>query len=143
MIKKLLVQLNYNADRRICQGGISKKVGIMLLLRSCAGGISKDGKPACRGAGDFHLAAELEGAEPDTAAGPEDEAESRERRQELLSAIDALENTDREILLRKYFMSQNSKDIARIMHMTVSAVDTRAHRAVKKLRSILGGDKYE
>ena len=55
----------------------------------------------------------------------------RERRQELLSAIDALENTDREILLRKYFMSQNSKDIARIMHMTVSAVDTRAHRAVK------------
>ena len=86
---------------------------------------------------------ELEGAEPDTAAGPEDEAESRERRQELLRAIDALENTDREILLRKYFMSQNSKDIARIMHMTVSAVDTRAHRAVKKLRSILGGDKYE
>ena len=48
------MQLNYNADRRICQGGISKKVGLMLLLRSCAGGISKDGKPACRGAGDFH-----------------------------------------------------------------------------------------
>ena len=69
--------------------------------------------------------------------------QAKERRQELLGAIDALENTDREILLRKYFMSQNSKDIARIMHMTVSAVDTRAHRALKKLRSILGGDKYE
>ena len=40
--------------------------------------------------------------------------------------------------LRKYFFRQPSAAVAKEMGMTVSAVDTRTHRALKKLRAILG-----
>ena len=53
--------------------------------------------------------------------------------------IYAMGQPDREILVRKYYLGQSSKQIAADMHMTVSNVDTRAHRAIRKLRTKFGG----
>lgn len=61
-------------------------------------------------------------------------------RAQLLEAVRALEQPDREILLRKYYLGEPSKDIAARLGMTVSAVDTRSHRAVERLRKRLGGE---
>jgi len=46
---------------------------------------------------------------------------------------------DHEILIRKFYLLQPSKVIAEKMGMSVSAVDTRTHRAIAKLRDMLGG----
>ena len=64
------------------------------------------------------------------------EAEDRAR---LVEAIRALGRPDSELMIRKYYLGQPSKEIAKQMNMSVSNVDTRTHRAIKKLQSSLGG----
>lgn len=61
-------------------------------------------------------------------------------RLELMKQIKNLGQPDCEILVRKFYLSQSSKEIADKLQMTVSNVDTRTHRAIKKLREIFGGD---
>ncbi len=63
-----------------------------------------------------------------------------ETRRELLSAVNALGEPDREIVIRKFYLLQPSKEIADIMGLTVSNVDTRTHRAIEKLRKRLKGE---
>ena len=65
--------------------------------------------------------------------------EEKQTRAELLAAIEALGEPDREILVRKYYIAQPSAEIAKKLGMSVSNVDTRAHRAVAKLRKKIGG----
>lgn len=65
--------------------------------------------------------------------------ETKEERQALIDAVDSLPKPDREIIVRKFFLSQSSKEIAKKLNMTVANVDTRTHRAIKKLKTILGG----
>lgn len=65
---------------------------------------------------------------------------AKEFRQKLLQEIKALGEPDTTILLRKYYRSETSREIAAGLNMTVSSVDTRAHRAIQKLRSLFGGD---
>ncbi|MBQ7364550.1 MAG: sigma-70 family RNA polymerase sigma factor [Clostridia bacterium] len=60
-------------------------------------------------------------------------------REDLLQAIRSMESPDREILLRKYYLGESSKAIAKALKMTPSAVDTRAHRAIQKLKKQFGG----
>lgn len=64
-------------------------------------------------------------------------------RRELIEEIRRLGEPDCELILRKYYLSQSSKEIADKLNMTVSAVDTRTHRAIKKLREKFGGAAYE
>ncbi|MDD5900844.1 MAG: sigma-70 family RNA polymerase sigma factor [Lachnospiraceae bacterium] len=70
----------------------------------------------------------------------EDTLITKEFRKNLLREIKALGEPDSIILLRKYFLSESSKEIANRLNMTVSSVDTRTHRAIQKLRSIMGGE---
>ena len=72
---------------------------------------------------------------------PEEEVLRREERNALLSAIYELNETDRAIILRKYFFYQPTKQIARDLHMRPGAVDTRASRALDKLKEMMGGEK--
>lgn len=65
--------------------------------------------------------------------------EDKEQRQLLLRAVLALGQPDREILVRKYYLGQSSRQIAQSLNLSVSNVDTRTHRAVEKLRQQLGG----
>jgi len=71
----------------------------------------------------------------------EEELVTAETRRALVEAIAALPHPDREIIVGKFLLGEPSKSIAARLHMTVSAVDTRTHRALKKLRERLE-DKY-
>lgn len=67
----------------------------------------------------------------------------QEDRRALLQALKSLGEPDNEIIIRKYFWEESSKEIAARLGMTVSAVDIRSFRAVRKLRKILGGNGDE
>ncbi len=66
--------------------------------------------------------------------------EDQETRLSLMQAIRNLGEPDHEIIIRKFFLSQTSKEIAEALDMTTSNVDTRTHRAIRKLRERIGGD---
>ncbi len=67
----------------------------------------------------------------------EDEIIGEEQRRELVCAINALGEPDREIIVRKFYLGEPSKSVAKSLGMTVSAVDTRTHRALARLREML------
>ena len=71
-------------------------------------------------------------------ANVENEMIDAENRREIIEAISKLDGRDREIIFRKYYFCESSKQIAKKMKMTVSAVDTRTHRALAKLKDKLG-----
>lgn len=76
---------------------------------------------------------------PSEGNSPEREIIRREDRDRLLRELQALEQVDREILFRKYYLAQPSRDISARMGLTVANIDTRAHRAIGKLRKRLEG----
>lgn len=67
----------------------------------------------------------------------ESELEERELRRAVLSEVKSLDEPDREILLRKFYLGESSKEIAKRLKMSVSNVDARTSRAVEKLRKRL------
>lgn len=62
-----------------------------------------------------------------------------ELRKEVLRAVEELGAPDSEIIFRKFYYGEASKEIADKLGLTVSNVDTRAHRALNKLRKRFGG----
>lgn len=58
-------------------------------------------------------------------------------RQELLQAIQTLDEPDREILLRRYYRNQKPRQIALALGLPVKQVENRLYRTKKKLRNIL------
>lgn len=58
----------------------------------------------------------------------------KEEVRQLKDCIDRMKKKDRELLIRKFFYLQSSKEIAKVMHMTVSAVDSRISRLRVKLK---------
>lgn len=71
------------------------------------------------------------------------DAEHGAERAELISAIESLGKPDSEIIVRKYLIGQSSKEISERLRISVPNVDTRTHRAIKKLRTIIGGAENE
>lgn len=71
----------------------------------------------------------------------EGDFEDRETRRTLMEAIRDLGHPNRDILVRKFYLGQSSKEIARALDLTVSNVDTRTHRAIQTLRDRLGGER--
>ncbi|MBQ9543501.1 MAG: sigma-70 family RNA polymerase sigma factor [Clostridia bacterium] len=59
----------------------------------------------------------------------------------VFSEIKAMGKPDSEILFRKYYLGQSSASVAKALRLSVSNVDTRAHRALKKLRAKFGGEE--
>lgn len=106
---------------------IAKHNALDLLRRRCkeVDTLSLDDGYAVKYADDFSL---------------EGSFEDKALRMELINAVKKLGYPDREIIVRKYFLAQSSKEIADILRMSVSNVDTRTHRAIKKLRKQFGGD---
>ena len=62
---------------------------------------------------------------------------SRERGQALVQAMAALPETDREILLRRYYFEQKPRSIALAMDLPPKQVENRLYRAKKTLRALL------
>ncbi len=73
----------------------------------------------------------------------EDSVLKKEFLQEAFSAIDSLGDPDSSIIFRKYYCGEPSEEIALRLNLTVSVVNTRTHRALKKLRDLLGGKNNE
>lgn len=61
-----------------------------------------------------------------------------ERIDEVAKCIDMLPETDRQIIILKYDLELQSKEIAKIMKMSVTAVDNRVSRAKRKIKVMLG-----
>lgn len=76
----------------------------------------------------------------DDSDSPEDIALSAERKTELLQAVRALGEPDCEILIRKYYSGETAAAIAQRLSMRTGTVEMRISRALKKLRTMLGGD---
>lgn len=89
----------------------------------------------CREGGVVPLDEELAGADD----GPplESGLEERERRRAVLEAVKAMDHPDREIILRKYYLGESSREIGARLGLTVANVDTRSRRAVDRLRNKL------
>ena len=62
---------------------------------------------------------------------------NKERKKQLLEAVKSLGSPDGEIIIRKYYLGESSKEIAERLSLSVNAVDTRTSRALKKLRGII------
>lgn len=82
----------------------------------------------------------LDSAEIEDSLDVADGAEESELRARLLDEIKRLGEPDSAILIRKYYLGQSSKDVAADLGMTVSNVDTRTHRAIRKLKEIFRGE---
>lgn len=70
----------------------------------------------------------------------ETELEEREIKEYLIKVLDELGEPDREIILRKFYFGESSKSIGARLDISVSNVDTRTHRAIKKLRERFRGE---
>ena len=62
----------------------------------------------------------------------------KERKGEVIEAINSFNPTDKEVFLRRYFMEQSVEYIISCMSLSRQAVDNRLWRGRKKLREILG-----
>ena len=60
-----------------------------------------------------------------------------ETRRELLAAVKALEEPNREILVRRYYHNQKPRQIALALGMTVKQVDNSLYRSKRQLREAL------
>jgi RNA polymerase sigma-70 factor (ECF subfamily) len=61
-----------------------------------------------------------------------------ERKYEIIEAIQSFNPTDKEVFLRRYFMTQSIEYICNSMELSRQAVDNRLWRGKKRLREILG-----
>jgi len=59
---------------------------------------------------------------------------SKENIKQLSNMISQLKEIDKELVIRKYFYLQSSKDIAKAMNMTVTAVDSKLSRLRVKMK---------
>ena len=76
---------------------------------------------------------------PPDADGTGDEAADKCLLDSIFEEIRSMGRPDSEIMFRKYYLGQSSAGIAKAMKMSVSNVDTRAHRAIGKLKTKFGG----
>jgi len=64
-----------------------------------------------------------------------DDHEKRERIEHLERTLNKLDPIDKEVIILSRYENLKYKDIADIMDMSETAIKTRVHRALKKLRS--------
>ncbi|BBF42485.1 RNA polymerase sigma factor [Lachnospiraceae bacterium KM106-2] len=62
-----------------------------------------------------------------------------EDQDELLQALKTLGQPDSEILIRKYYHGQNTREIAEQFSLKPNTVDKKVSRGLRKLRILLGG----
>lgn len=67
---------------------------------------------------------------------------SKENIKQLSNIIGHLKEIDKELVIRKYFYLQSSKDIAKATKMTVTAVDSRLSRLRTKMKKEFEKEKY-
>jgi len=69
----------------------------------------------------------------------EEELISEEIISEIVSEISNLGYPDKEVIYRKFYLSQSSAQIAKALNISETNVNVRVHRVIKKLREKFGG----
>ncbi|RPF57069.1 sigma-70 family RNA polymerase sigma factor [Aquisalibacillus elongatus] len=64
---------------------------------------------------------------------PEDSYVEMENNQDLINLLNQLKPIDKEILIRKYYFDESSKEIAQALDLSITSVDNRIYRGKKKL----------
>lgn len=77
---------------------------------------------------------------PDTVMTPEEQYLQKERCEQLFAVMQKLSETDRNIIMWKYYFGETAAEIATRLSMRVGTVEMRISRAKKKLRKLMGGD---
>lgn len=69
----------------------------------------------------------------------EDSIVSKENNSILIETIKSLGKPDSEIIIRKYYLHQSSKDISKDLGIKVNTIDKKVSRCMEKLKKLLGG----
>ncbi len=77
------------------------------------------------------------------AATPDPEAQyiRKEQCEKLFAMMQRLSESDRELLMRKYYFGETAPEIAKRFSIRVGAVEMRISRAKKKLLELMGGEE--
>jgi len=62
----------------------------------------------------------------------------KETRTQLIDTIKKLGEPDREIFIRKYYLGESTKDIAKALNIKENTIDKRVSRGLGKLKKLLG-----
>ena len=73
----------------------------------------------------------------------EDEVQQKEIRKKLISIINALGEPDSTILIHRFYLGENSKEIAAVTELSNDTVRKRLSRALRKIEKELKGENYE
>ena len=86
------------------------------------------------------LAARVSAAGPGwpAVAGPAEEALAAERRADLLAAVNALPDRERQVLVCRYFLDLSEAGTAQVLGWPVGSVKSRTSRALARLRGLIG-----
>jgi RNA polymerase sigma-70 factor (ECF subfamily) len=107
------------------------------LLRIVANAARNRRRSAARRA-ELALRASRDAASGDAAPSPEALLLADERRQELLTAINALRVEDRLVIALRWLLELNEEEMAGVLHVRRGTVKSRLSRAMARLRSVLG-----
>ena len=104
------------------------------LLRIVANEAHNRRRSAGRAAG---LALRATAARPpdDAAPSPEGAALGREEREELLAAVNRLDERDRDVLTCRYFLELSEEETAQVLDVRRGTVKSRTARALERLRA--------
>ena len=64
-------------------------------------------------------------------------AEDNSENSDLIDAIKQLGEPDEQIFIRKYYLGEKNKDIAKDLGMNISTLNMKLSRGLKKLKKIL------
>jgi RNA polymerase sigma-70 factor, ECF subfamily len=79
-------------------------------------------------------------ASGDAAPSPEAAALSHERRDELLAALAALDERDRDVLVHRFLLDLGEEETAAALGVRRGTVKSRTSRALERMRAILGNE---
>jgi RNA polymerase sigma-70 factor, ECF subfamily len=85
------------------------------------------------------LALRLSAADPDGTAAdaPADEVLAAERRAQLVSAVNALPDSERQVLVCRYFLDLSEAETAQVLKWPLGSVKSRTSRALTRLRGLV------
>lgn len=84
-----------------------------------------------------HSTVPLEGAMMAGRMGMQDALMQEETKRELVAAVNALADIERDILIRRYYYEQKPREIARALDMSVKQVENYLFRSKQKLRKAI------
>ena len=89
------------------------------------------------------LLARLWGTRPSVLSGPEPEVVRKLQHQQVVDALVGLRTSDQELLVLAYWDGLTHAEIGELLGCSKSAVDSRVHRALVRMRKALPGAGHE